>query len=339
MNGISFRESTAARLYDEALRLAEKGDFREALKLYEKILSDNPDNLLKAKVLNDLGAVSFIIGDIDKAEGLFKQAIFTDPLLKDAHRNLVQINAGKVSDKRPRKFSVVIPTYNRCSDLQKCIKSIRDHSFYPVEMIVISDPCSDGTTEYLQKERLKEDIIVIINETHMGVNKSINRGFSIATGDYVCLLNDDVEVMPGWDLSILVTIDDDGTAGAGVSLIVYPDGTSQSVGQHNLYRSDYHAWIGKGPFIDTSRVERKSIESFPEFQVSRECDYGFFPVMKRDCFKKIGLVDEQFEHYCVDTDIGLKIQQIGYRNIYCPTSVIVHYELSKENLKSHVTLQ
>ncbi|MBI5741893.1 MAG: glycosyltransferase [Nitrospirae bacterium] len=322
--------------YEEALALAERGRVGEALRLYDKVLIEGPgNNLLRAQVFNDLGVLSFSAGDIEKAEGLLKRAIFADPLLRSAHKNLTHINAGKFRDIRPHTFSIIIPTYNRCQDLQRCIRSIRDHSFYPVEIIVIGDPSGDGTTEYLRQEGLKSDTIAIINETHAGINKCINMGFSIAKGDYVCLLNDDVEVMPGWDLSVAVTIDDDGSAGAGVSLVVYPDGAPQSVGHHNSYWSEYHDWIGKVPFIDDSRVIGKSIAGFPEFQVPRECDYGFFPMMKRECFEKIGLVDEQFEHYCVDTDIGYRVQQAGYRNVYCPTSVIVHYELSKKSEKAH----
>jgi GT2 family glycosyltransferase len=138
--------------------------------------------------------------------------------------------------------------------------------------------------------------------------------------------------MPGWDLAIIATIDDDKNAGCGVSLVVYPDGTIQSPGQHNPYKSSFFEWIGKVTFADLSHVQKRSIEHFPEIQVPRECDYGYFPVMKRECFEKLGtVVDERYKHYFVDPDIGYRIQALGYKNVYCPTSVLVHHDLGNRN--------
>lgn len=321
-------------LYNKALSLAQQGQNKDALNIYKGLLlGPSISSSLKAKAYNDIGVISFSIGNSEKAEGFFMKAIFTDILFREAYTNLTQINALKIKGKKRYKFSIIISTYNRCPELQRCIKSIRENSFYPVEMIIITDPCNDGTIEYLKKEADKnEDIFAIITTEHLGSVKCINKGFSVATGDYICLLNDDIEVMPGWDLSVVATIDDDKMAGCGISLIIYPDGIVQSPGQHNHYGSTYFPWIGDVSFKDFSYAQGKSIEYSPEIQIPRACDYGYFPIMKKECFVKVGPADEQYEHYCVDPDFGYRIQAVGYKTIYCPASVIIHYDLSKKDI-------
>ncbi|MBI5408208.1 MAG: hypothetical protein HZA14_02445, partial [Nitrospirae bacterium] len=77
-----------------------------------------------------------------------------------------------------------------------------------------------------------------------------------------------------------------------------------------------------------SYITGNTLEDFPDFQIPRECDYGVFPVMKRECFEKVGVLDTQYKHYYADPDLGYRIQEQGYKNIYIPTSVIMHYWLS-----------
>jgi GT2 family glycosyltransferase len=286
-------------------------------------------NFDSAHVNTVLGSIAYEQGDMEKADGFIRTAIFSDLLCLDAYKELILINKLKVQ--KQYKFSMIIPTYNRCAELKRCVRSLRENSFFPVEIIVVSDPCSDGTIEYLEKEESEVGLIPIINETRIGMPKSANRGFRAATGNYVGYINDDAEVMPGWDLSIVVTMDNDLTAGCAAPLVIFPDGRVQSPGQYNPYKSTLYGFIGKAPFIDSTHVVQRHIKDFPEFQVPRECDYGYFPVMKRECFDKAGFFDEQYEHYFIDPDLGYKIQKAGYKTIYCPTSVFVHHELSKRD--------
>jgi GT2 family glycosyltransferase len=330
MQRVETADSMAERLYGAASALAKKGEMHEAVRRYHDLLRmPSVFGPWRAKIYNDLGLISFWLGDLIHAEQFFVKAIFAYTLYTDAYKNLMQISAGKAAKRH--KFSVIISTYNRCAYLKRCVESLRQNSFFPLEIIIVCDPSPDGTAGYVERERQNTDIIGLINETHIGHTKSLNKGARAATGNYICFLNDDVLVMPGWDLSIVATIDKDRTAGCGVSLIICPDGRVQSPGQHNPYLSFDHDWIGRVPFVDIAGVVGQSIEAFPQFQVPRECDYGYFPVMKRECLEKVGLVDEQFEHFFIDPDHGYRVQQWGYRNIYCPTSVMIHYELSKND--------
>jgi GT2 family glycosyltransferase len=324
------RTEDPAETYERALALAEKGNLEDALRLYKNllVLPDVPRGI-RAQVYNDLGVINFAMGDVVAAERMLTKAICVDAFSKEAYRNLIDVYGKRVQ--KEYRFSTVISTFNRFPELKKCMESIRENSYFPVEIVVVCDPCQDGSIEFLLEQKERGDVVAIINEDRIGHAKSHNKGVRVAGGNYVAYVNDDVEVMPGWDLSIVATIDDDETAGCGVPLVVYPDGRVQSPGQYNPYRSVYFDWIGQVPLIDSSGVVGQFLEGSPEFHVARECDYGYFPVMKRGCFKEVGLYDEQFKHYFIDPDQGYRIQQIGMKNIYCPTSVFVHHEASKKD--------
>jgi GT2 family glycosyltransferase len=205
---------------------------------------------------------------------------------------------------------------------------IRNNTMSSVKIVVVCDKCDDGTVEFIESENGKDDFIGIVNDKKLGSVASIKIGLYAALGDYVAIINDDVEVMPGWDLQIVATIDADERAGCAVPLVVNSDGTAQSVGQHNPYRSNRYKWIGQVPAVDHQAAVGKYLFNFKHFHSARECDYGYFPVLKRKCLERIGFVDDSYQHYYVDPDIGYLVQSCGLKNIYCPTSVFVHHHKS-----------
>jgi GT2 family glycosyltransferase len=96
------------------------------------------------------------------------------------------------------KFSIIIPTYNHCDDLLKpCIESIikyttLDKNF--LEVIVVPNGCTDNTMQYLST--LNSDIFKIIElKEKSGYTKSTNIGIQNASGEYIILLNNDVELL------------------------------------------------------------------------------------------------------------------------------------------------
>jgi len=155
-------------IYNSASELTKSGHINDAKRLYGNLLS-NPmlSNSVRAKVFNDLGRIFYSSGEVQKARLFFEKAVFADALCEDGYRNLMSVNASYVGDKKRFKFSVVISTYNRYPELKKCIESIRRNSYYPIEIIIVCDPCADGTVEYLKLEDGKEITSLIRNhENH-----------------------------------------------------------------------------------------------------------------------------------------------------------------------------
>lgn len=85
-------------------------------------------------------------------------------------------------------FSVIIPTYNRASTLERAILSVLNQSYKSFELIVINDGSSDDTFKILNKYA---DQIKIINQENMGVSHARNQGIKISKGNFIAFLDSD----------------------------------------------------------------------------------------------------------------------------------------------------
>lgn len=90
------------------------------------------------------------------------------------------------------KVSVIVPVYNQEKLVIKAINSvpIRDD----VEIIVIDDHSTDNTYENVKKyaERFPDRKIKLVRNTeNRGVGYTVNRGYDMATGEYMVLLGSD----------------------------------------------------------------------------------------------------------------------------------------------------
>ncbi|NQV41518.1 MAG: glycosyltransferase [Candidatus Marinimicrobia bacterium] len=86
-------------------------------------------------------------------------------------------------------ISVIIPSYNRASTLERAIQSVLDQTFPAMEIIVVDDASTDGTSEILKK--YSNRIEIITNESNMGVSFSRNAGIQVAQSDWIAFLDSD----------------------------------------------------------------------------------------------------------------------------------------------------
>jgi glycosyltransferase involved in cell wall biosynthesis len=82
--------------------------------------------------------------------------------------------------------SVIIPTYNRLWSLPRAIDSCRNSSC-AVEIIVVDDGSTDGTSEWLQQQASLKSFY----QKNQGQTYAINNGVSQATGKYIRFLDSD----------------------------------------------------------------------------------------------------------------------------------------------------
>lgn len=101
-------------------------------------------------------------------------------------------------DKEPF-FSILVPTWNNLAYLQCCIRSIRQNSVFPHEIIVHVNEGTDRTPEFLQAEQVR----FTHTPENAGVCRALNMAYTQATSDLVLFLNDDMYVCPGWDVALM----------------------------------------------------------------------------------------------------------------------------------------
>jgi glycosyltransferase involved in cell wall biosynthesis len=96
------------------------------------------------------------------------------------------------------KLSVIVPNYNHGRFLPTCLNALLGQSVPPMEIIVIDDASTDNSMEVLAEFAKRHPRIhVYRNERNQGVVFGLNRGISLARGDYLFFPAADDEVKPG----------------------------------------------------------------------------------------------------------------------------------------------
>ena len=87
------------------------------------------------------------------------------------------------------EISVIIPTFNRKHVVSNSIDSVLSQNEEGVEIVVVDDVSTDGTTEFIKKEY--KNIILVELEKNSGQNVARNRGASVASGEWLLFLDSD----------------------------------------------------------------------------------------------------------------------------------------------------
>jgi len=101
------------------------------------------------------------------------------------------------------KLSIITPVYNNLECTKIFISEVEKHTISDYQLIIINNNSTDGTYEYLKTIDNLKNIIIIDNEKNMGFSHANNQGINIADSIYICFLNNDVLLYPGWDLDLI----------------------------------------------------------------------------------------------------------------------------------------
>src|SRR5271157_1202973 len=90
--------------------------------------------------------------------------------------------------------SVITPTYNRAAYLPETIESVLSQDYPNIEYIVLDDGSQDNTLEILRKYG---DKIIVEAHPNIGETETVNKGFRMAKGEFICVVNSDDPLLPG----------------------------------------------------------------------------------------------------------------------------------------------
>lgn len=213
------------------------------------------------------------------------------------------------------RVSIVIPVYNQFTYTYNCLKSILENSGDVSYEIIIADDVSNDLTTRLSE--VAENINIVRNKENQRFLRNCNNAAQYAKGEYILFLNNDTQVQENWLQPLVDLIERDETIGMVGSKLVYPDGTLQEAG--GIIWGNGNAWNygnGQNP-------------ANPEFNYVKEVDYisGAAIMIRTSLWKEIGGFDEYFAPaYCEDSDLAFEVRKHGYKLMYQPLSVVVHFE-------------
>ncbi len=221
--------------------------------------------------------------------------------------------------------SIIMLTWNALEYTKKCVNSIQHHTSYPHEIIFVDNASTDGTVEYL-RNLMKEhsNYKLIENKENRGFAAGNNQGVAVASGEYVCLLNNDVLVSDGWLESLIESLEKDEKIG-----MVGPITNSIS-GRQMVSSIPYTDDVGFHVF---SQKIRKACHGrlTPRYRIA-----GFALLMKKSLYEEVGGLDESFGtgNY-EDDDLCLKIRAKGCA-VMVDESVFIHHYRSQTFIENKI---
>lgn len=156
--------------------------------------------------------------------------------------------------------TIITPAYNRALFLDETIISVLHQNYPHLEYIVLDDGSTDNTVEVIRKY---DDKLVYSTHNNIGETRTVNKGFAIAHGDIIGVVNSDDPLLPGAVAKIVDKFMEDREL-----LVVYPDWDMidvdgkliQTIATHNYDFIDmlrwHHCVPGPGTFFRREVVEK-----------------------------------------------------------------------------------
>ncbi len=293
-------------LFRQGNSLVAVGRFAEGLTVLSQLLELNPNHYKTLEVMGDLYAQ---LGKKARARQLWQLAFnqrATDlNLLKKIGRSI--------------DCSIIIPVFNQLKFTKGCLHHLKKNTPKNCyEIIVVDNHSTDGTNELLS---CLQDIKVITNKKNLGFAKACNQGAQAAANEFILFLNNDIEVQPGWLSSLILTLLEDSEVAVVGSKLLHPDGKIQHAGVITVDNREYDYPL---PWHVYVRYDG----TLPQANIPREyaAVTGACLLTRKSIFEKLGCFDESYRNGYEDVDYCYKVGTAGYKIIYRPESVAIHYE-------------
>ncbi|PCI75898.1 MAG: hypothetical protein COB20_11790 [SAR86 cluster bacterium] len=214
------------------------------------------------------------------------------------------------------RISIVLVFYQQAHLSYLCLQSLLEFADVSYELIIVDNNSTDETPRLLHKI---SNATIIRNTENLGFVKAVNQAGEAAAGEYILLLNNDALIEINTLSNALQVIDKDETVGAVGAKIKLLDGSTQEAGSI-IWNDGACLGYGRG----------KSPDDY-EYMFQRDVDYcsGAFLLFRRSSFEALGGFDLDYAPaYYEESDFCIRLQKLGLRIVYVPTSQITHYEFA-----------
>ena len=226
--------------------------------------------------------------------------------------------------------SILIPNKDHTDDLDVCLNSFFERADYQnYEFIIIeNNSVLPETFAYYEKiEKEHDNVKVVYWEAGFNYSAINNFGFKFAKGDYIMLLNNDVELITPDILQSMLGFCMRPEVGIVGAKLLYNDHTVQHagvlVGAGGL--ADH---VFKGIHEDDPGYMGRAISSQDVSAVTAAC-----LLVKRSVYEEVGGLEDEFQVAFNDVDFCLKVRKAGYLIVYDADVKLFHYESKSRGME------
>lgn len=226
--------------------------------------------------------------------------------------------------------SILIPNKDHTDDLDVCLNSFFERADYQnYEFIIIeNNSVLPETFAYYEKiEKEHDNVKVVYWEAGFNYSAINNFGFKFAKGDYIMLLNNDVELITPDIFQSMLGFCMRPEVGIVGAKPLYNDHTVQHagvlVGAGGL--ADH---VFKGIHEDDPGYMGRAISSQDVSAVTAAC-----LLVKRSVYEEVGGLEDEFQVAFNDVDFCLKVRKAGYLIVYDADVKLFHYESKSRGME------
>lgn len=190
-----------------------------------------------------------------------------------------------------RFASIVALSFNRPEHLAKSLLSLHANTLFPYELIVVDDASQNALTRqllYSMVEQGRVSTVVFGCGRNLGIGAGINRGFSVARGDYLLKMDADIEYKEGWLTEATELLD-----------------TFPEIGMLGLFHYYLDPCHCEKEHIEYREKQGRKVEIVNDF-------VGSCMVMRREVYEKNGPFIEEGKTFSEDVAYKEMLQQWGY---------------------------
>ena len=239
-------------------------------------------------------------------------------------------------------ISILIANWNTRELLRACLLSLRENLRDIDHEIIVVDNASHDESAQMVRDEFPE-VCLLVNDQNEGYARANNQAFELSRGEWVWLLNSDTEIFPNAAQELLKMFEqsDSGKStqsstrysakiGAVASaLIDARDGTIQ--GSCRTFPSPRALWTEATNLQKIFKRSRKfGFYRYGDWSMktAREIEQPMTSslLVRRAAIEDVGgLFDEQFPIFFNDVDLCFRLQQRGWKIVFCPQSRVKHW--------------
>ena len=195
---------------------------------------------------------------------------------------------------------------------------------YSFEIFIVDNGSTDKTVEILKEYQVTFGDVLkpIFLKENVGTTVSRNMALEQVTGDYIVVMDSDVEVPEGVFEELIHSVNKTSKVGMVVPRIIYPSGKWQkSIDKfptlpHKLNR-----------FFRLRSIEEQEGNAEANCSDEKRVDYAIsaFWLFKKEVLENVGLLDENYFYAPEDVDYCLEVWKCGHQIVYVPSVTVVHH--------------
>lgn len=228
---------------------------------------------------------------------------------------------------RPKLVSIIVPIFNKKEfTLQMLDYLFKNTCDYPYEIIIIDNNSTDNSEEEIKeffkenKPRLTEGLYVK-NKENKGFSMANNQGAKIASGEYLCFLNNDTIPQAGWLFELMRCHARNNSSVTGAKLIIPGQGVIQHAGvEFDNFQYPYHKYFGK------PEDYKQASEDIECSAVTGAC----MLVNKKEFLNELGGFNEDYWLGWEDIDLCNSYKKLNKKIWYASKAKLYHYESMSE---------